>query len=96
MIFNDLSLYSIIVYFRTPPRAPSKESMKPFVYADVEAYNNIPDSGSNKYKNIFDITRKPGLKINKPRMIKNLQSDIGNFGYFNIAFNGRYEQMTFA
>jgi hypothetical protein len=49
-----------------------------------------------KYKNIFDITRKPGLKINKPRMIKILQSDMGNFGYFNIAYNRRYEQMTFA
>jgi hypothetical protein len=27
--------------------------VKPFGYADVEAYNNIPDSGSNKYKNML-------------------------------------------
>jgi hypothetical protein len=54
------------------------------------------NKNKNKYKNIFDITRKPGLKINKPRMIKILQSDMGNFGYFNIAYNRRYEQMTFA
>jgi hypothetical protein len=54
------------------------------------------NKNKNKNKNIFDITRKPGLKINKPRMIKILQSDMGNFGYFNIAYNRRYEQMTFA
>jgi hypothetical protein len=56
----------------------------------------LVQKNKNKYKNIFDITRKPGLKINKPRMIKILQSDMGNFGYFNIAYNRRYEQMTFA
>ena len=50
-MFNDLSSFSTFVYFRTVPRAPPKESVKPFGYADVEAYNNIPDSGSNKYKN---------------------------------------------